>query len=533
MQRRKIVIAVIALMTVAVVIAIVRFRIAGDHRSLPKDSDQSIATLKSDQSPREKATGLLQQGAVEKAVLLLRDELEKDSSDLAVRVLLSQALDFDGRPEEAIQVLNAGLTDSSDNAVLLMQIGNLHARLAKDGPTVVHRRGVSTTSPNRDPAAAEHFRRKHWAAAVSAFEKAAASSPKEISTHTSLALAYAESGNHSAAEAKWREIHKSHPSDRQAFLGYADALAKLGKSKEALNVLENGLAIQPRFAEGYAMLAEQYRAAGRAAEASQAESKAEFYGSLPPFTQLDDTAEVRKLISQFDNRAVVEQLCADPSEQATQLLAALCWSHPHNDLEEMAFDSLDKRGPVATPIVIQLLNDAGSTCTMRSSMRILARQKHATAFDRLVQMLPNDTRSFGFDMDIAGSLDLLGDDRAVPHLIHVFSPGQAILPSGEHFFVDHTMNRARCALALGAFDTPESRSALEQGLGVPDFELYCAAALYRLTRDRKHLNRIESASPDGLVPLLVGKYLAKIDDPRAKSVSAALLAKAKQTSDQR
>ena len=52
----------------------------------------------------------------------------------------------------------------------------------------------------------------------------------------------------------------------------------------------------------------------------------------------------------------------------------------------------------------QLLKGARSTCTVRSSARILARHKDPGLLEYLLRLLPGDLRSGGFDMDIAGAL---------------------------------------------------------------------------------------------------------------------------------
>ena len=133
-----------------------------------------------------------------------------------------------------------------------------------------------------------------------------------------------------------------------------------------------------------------------------------------------------------------------------------------------------------------LLEGARSTCTIKSAAHILARRKAEGLLEYLVRVLPGDTRGFAMDMDIAGSLDDLGDPRAVTALVQMLNPEDTDPnhDSGPSPLADRYSARACAALALGAFDTPEARSALEAGTKIPQFAAYCWAALFRLSKTR-------------------------------------------------
>jgi hypothetical protein len=188
-----------------------------------------------------------------------------------------------------------------------------------------------------------------------------------------------------------------------------------------------------------------------------------------------------------------------------------CWSHPHNRLEAEAFESLEARGATTTPLLRKLFEGAHSTCTIRSTAHILARRKVDGLFDELVQRLPGDLRLPGMEMDIAGSLDDLGDPRAVEPLRRVLDSCEAGAANAQEFapLQDRAPARARAALALGAFDVEKSRRALEAGTKDPLIAPYCLAALYRLTRDPARLTGLErSIGPDDSYrSYVVGHYL--------------------------
>src|SRR5262249_12949990 len=90
---------------------------------------------------------------------------------------------------------------------------------------------------------------------------------------------------------------------------------------------------------------------------------------------------------------------------------------------------------------------------------------------------------------------------------------------------DRAGARVRAALALGAFDTPESRQALERGTKNSGLSPYCLAALYRHSHDPKYLAALEktaNGTPDhAFERRVIGRYLvAKVQTPEAKDLAA-------------
>lgn len=497
------------------------------HVEQPLGNDIVSAAEQKQLLPHEQAIALLNQDKVEAAEKLLRDELKQHPTDQPVRILLGQVLDYDGRPDEAIAIWTAGISQSPTDFPLWMQIGSLQARRGTEGPNEKHYRRTVTTSPDRNPGESAKFKTEHLQLAATAFQKAIDLATDDPAPIAALANVYAEMNDHKAAVTVWQKVYDQSPKNLNAAQGLATALAKSNQPERAVAVLEKTIEAHPRLAPALTLLAECYQSLGREDDALRTKQLADFYAALPPFTRLECTDAVREKLKQLNDKSAVDRLCADPSDEATQLLAVLCWSHPHNALEEQAFDSLAERGKSATPVVRQLVQHANSTCTMRSACRILAQQKDPAIFDRLVRLLPGDTRTPGFDMDIAGSLDTLGDPRAVPHLIEVLAPSDRTSASndpGERFMNERPTARLRAAFALGAFDTPPSKQALEQGLANPELAAACAASLYRLTRDNKHLAKLTSTlkTADPLTAYVVRQYLTKIDTPEAANLATEL-----------
>jgi len=130
-------------------------------------SPASAVTAQGD-GPTEQALQLANQGKVDRAIEVLRDYLNKNDNDVHARVVLGRILDFDGRPDEAVTLWEAGLTDAVSDLPLLMSIGEIRRRQGNDGPTVSYRRGMVGANPSKNEAEEERFKRSRLAQAATA-----------------------------------------------------------------------------------------------------------------------------------------------------------------------------------------------------------------------------------------------------------------------------------------------------------------------------------------------------------------------------
>ncbi|MGO9470899.1 MAG: tetratricopeptide repeat protein [Isosphaeraceae bacterium] len=486
-------------------------------------SPASVFTAQED-SPTEQAVQLANQGNVDRAIQVLRACLDKSAEDVHARFVLGRVLDFDGQPDEAVTVWEAGLTGAESDLRLLMAIGEIRHRQGNDGPTVSYRRGMVAVNPSKNEAKEEQFKRSCLEQAATAYEKARKLCPGEPRAASALASVYSAQGKHDRAAAVWKSLVEREPRNGEYHLGLGLATQKAGRSDEARQHLKQAIELNPRLAEAHDALADIQKQNGQAAEAEQSRKKAVFYQRLPAFCTLVYSEENVKALDGLDQEDLVRKLIGDPSARAAEFLATVCWSHPHNTLEAEAFEALEARGAKTTPLLQALLKGARSTCTIKSTAHILARRKADGLFDYLVQMLPGDLRGFAMDMDIAGALDDLGDPRAVGPLVQVLNPGDANAAREHGPLIDRSSARARAAMALGAFDTPEARRALDAGTHDPQTAAYCWAALYRLTRDPQHVAALEkSLRPDeAYTTYMLGNYLLKkVGTDQAKKLARA------------
>ena len=368
---------------------------------------------------------LARQGKVDRGIELLRRYLQKNGKDADARVALGNLLMDEGQSDEAAKQWEECLTGGEADFRLLMAIGYVRWQQGQDGPYITRRRGMIGAMPNQDKNVEMAFKRSHLALAAAAYEKARKLRPDDEEAAVGLASVYGIQEKHAAAAQVWKSLVDLQPKHPGYLYQYALAVKDAGNPDAAAALLQKAIALNPRLAAAHKALADYHKQNGHVAEAEQSKNRADFYGALPAFCTIEYSDENRTMVGKLNAAATVQKLIADPSDNATQFLAVLCWRHPHNELETTSFESLEVRGPKTTPLLLDLLKDARSTCTVRSSAHILARRKTDGLLDYLLKILPDDVRSFGMDMDIAGSLDELRDPRAVGPLVQVVDPANA------------------------------------------------------------------------------------------------------------
>ncbi len=481
------------------------------------------------------AIAMAQRGDVEGAIGLTGSYLEAHPEDATIRMLTADLLDWDGRPMEAAEVLLAGTALDPEGWQLWASIGVLHLRLAQDGPNIERKHGVMTAHPSKDEAAEQAHRIEQFGAAVDALRRAHELQPNHAEVALALADALEQSGLVDDAIALRISLHEAEPTNPQLASQLARLLGDAGRTEEALAVWERVLDLDPRRPEPYRALADQLETAGEVDRAEAYRRQAAFYGWLAPFAHLDYSEESYETVialarnvwpdgspvSPEQRGQIVEKLASDDTPSSTEILATLCFHHSdHGPSEDLAYRALRTRGPRAIELLRTLLSQAQSTCTMQQAAHALAWVQDSESLPALLQMLPGDTRAF-FYADVAGALDVMGDAGAVPDLVEVLDPGRFDPPVDA---ADDPMSQAggrlaarqRAALALGAFDDPASRAALELGLSNEPLLVYCQAALYRLDGTKKLRKAVEAVlDRDDFDAFMLCEYMERIDTPEA------------------
>lgn len=504
-----------------------------------------------------KGRELLDSGKVEEAEKLLRDALAADPADGEARLLLGNVLDWDGRPDDALGVWEAGLVGKDPDVPLLMAVGALHLRRAADGPLVTRRRGNQEMKFTKEPVDEEGFRGTHREAGLAAYRKAAAIRPADIEVGLALADLLSDLGRADEALKAWEVLGKRTSKDPAVLVGLGRALLASGKKPEAKGKIDQALKVAPRSSDAHEAMSEWLEASGKGMDATAAHRRAQIFGWLPAFSKLEfsdalydqvaalavdpfwnskDATDAERMWKK--KRDIVDALLAKKDEPSWDLLVAICWNHCcHGPIESGIFQALTDRGKPSVPVLLRMLRERSSTCTVGGAAKALARMKEASAFEEVCARLPKDVDPM-FPMDIAGVLVLYGDPRAVPALVAALDldappepkkprekgGGRTVVigaPGGDtsgESMDGRGAARGRAAFALGEFDVPEARAALEKGCANPEVGAFCHAVLWRLTKDEKAHGKAVAAAmnAEGVARWMIGPYLERIDHPNAK-----------------
>ncbi len=510
-------------------------------------------------SPAERGQALWDEGKPEEAEKVLVEALGATPADAAARLVLGRLQAWDGRPDVAVDTWSAGLTGKEPDVPLLQALADLHLQRAADGPQVTRKRGATVLqfdgTTAQDPAA---FARKRRESALEARRKASALRPADRELVYALATLLVSMEKAAEALPMMESISKKEPKNVRYLCGWSAALLATGKGEDARKKAEQAAKLAPRSPDGHAALSRALDALGKGPEALASRKRAELFSWLPEFSRLeysdalyDDAAalargtgwdtpreEIDRVLAA--KRAVIDRLVAKRDPAAFDLLACVCWNHCcHGELEGIAFAALEGRGAPSVPLLRRMLDDGEATCTVGAAARSLARLREASAFEAVLGKLAADTDPF-FPMDIAAALTIYGDPRAVPALAAAMRVDAPPLPpppkrkgrevtvvvGGDGGAREGTPDgpfaaRLRATMAVGEFDVPEARAALEKGCANPDLAPFCHAVLWRLTGDEKaHGRHVAEAvrAKAGPAPEILGPYLARIDHPVAKAL---------------
>ncbi len=447
-------------------------------------------------SRHEQAMELANQGRIEESIKLLEGPEGTDE-----RLLLSRLYDYDGQPERAVEILEAGLLDDVSDMYLLAQCFEIFARQGKDGPTVSYKRGSVCYSPSKDAAAEDAWKRERMERALVVCGKALVLIPEDEYFRYQKAQALIALERFDEAAELLKGLSESDPDSAELINELASVYLQGGSTNEAVKCLNVCIEKDPRSASAYRMLSEFYSGIKDDEKTEQYSRMAEFYEWIPPFAELTFTSNNAAVCDVLSGRteeaavgkeAQVDNLIADvENSDAMVFLAALCYHHAdHGTLEEKAFKALEERGEAGVPLLFNLLVSAESVCTGRQAAEALARQKCQMAVAPLIELLPMDTRWI-WTYNAAGCLAQIGDVSAVEPLLKLADVETELSKPDDdpmNGFNGRMAARYRAAVALGTFDSDREllERKLKTGLSNPQMELACRAALYLLTGDEEH-----------------------------------------------
>ncbi len=442
----------------------------------------------------------------------------------------------DGRTEEALALLREGLRRGPEDADLWAFIGGVRLRQALDGATIERRRGSINARPSTDEAAEARQARAWLEAARDAFAEALRARGDHLGAMEGSAVVATRLGAHADAVRTWERVVRL-TRDRGAEEHLAAAVAASGDRRRALTLYEALVQAEPARASALAALAALYDADGRADDARRARARATFHEWVGPFTVApsdENVGAVTALAPWFDEapggdaaaretavRTALERLGAARTPDARALLAAFAWHHSHDAMEAAAWSALRSHGPDAADTLFLLLNGP-ARCARCARRRSPSRASTTGASTPSWRGRSRATRapSPSTPPTRSTSSATRAPSRCSSRLIQ--RPAPAADPDNPLAASGFAAARARATLALGGFDTAESRAALQRLTGDADLALEARAALYRLTRARVHLLAIERApaAQRRRAGWLLANYVERAGTPEATAAAA-------------
>ncbi len=512
-------------------------RVNGMER-LKQDVKEAAQAIANGEEPAPRDSPLFNLAATE-AIEIMTQRLQGNPADDKTRARLGQMLAYQGQSERALNVWQQGLDGQGDDAALWLQIGDFYRESAEKSEALLQASmaaeeakeqgqvpGQSAVKKTEEELAEEELKTiEVWNRAVQAYQNVVAEDANNIDAVMRYAHALQGTRENDAAEQWWQHVFELDPTNTLAAVRCANLQLERKDVVAAGGTLMAGLDADPRNAALWLFGANLANYMGDEQKAIEATEKAKFYGWLPPFCKdVEYSEEMAAVVTALRDpkqmEGAVEDLIGTPGPASSQLLAAVCWHRKiHGQIETACFEELTRRQD--GDLLVELFTTGNSSFTIQYAGHALAELKHSKAFELLVEVLPQDIKPV-WHMDIANSLAVLGDPRAVPPLIQVLDPER--LDSRTYLSTEDPsiatdgplFARHRAALALGKFDDPQAKEALTQGLKNMDIAVACNAALYRQTDQLMHLRAIEPIQGETR-DLLMG-YIAEIDRPAAQDL---------------
>jgi tetratricopeptide (TPR) repeat protein len=205
------------------------------------------------------------------AVRLWQITVAQRPSNVLAHTMLAQALDADGRPDEAREhFLRA--TELNPHFALAQE--GLGENLAKRGDlddAIGHYRAAIHAKADfadaHDNLGVALGRQKQWSEAVAEIHEALRINPEYSTAHYNLAGVLADSGQKPAAVAEYRMALAQNPQYAEAAYNLGNTLGDLGRIEEAISAYQDAIRARPDYAKAEYNLANALVQARRLAEA--------------------------------------------------------------------------------------------------------------------------------------------------------------------------------------------------------------------------------------------------------------------------
>ena len=203
--------------------------------------------------PLTHARSLLDSGKVPEAELVLRNEIEAQSSSAEAHFLLGYALFREEKAKESLAEFTAGAKYRRPRADELKVVAADYVMLGDYGDAEKWFSQVVAETPNDADAwyllGRTKYNESQFAAAVSDFERALALRPKYVEAENNMGLAWKGLNERAKAQAAFQEAidwQGNAPADAQPFLNLGTLLAETNQFDRAIALLSQARSLAPK-----------------------------------------------------------------------------------------------------------------------------------------------------------------------------------------------------------------------------------------------------------------------------------------------
>jgi hypothetical protein len=153
------------------------------------------------------------------------------------------------------------------------------------------------------------------------------------------------------------------------------------------------------------MAADYFEEKNEKEKACEYRRKYQFYSWIPNFCQhIQLNEENLSILDEIQSAKGFEciqiKLANDLSRRSTEFLASICYHHYHGRMDDEAFDQLELRGIQSNDeekdfirsILMYLIENCSSVCTIKGAANALASIKHPNLFEILKKLLYRDVK---------------------------------------------------------------------------------------------------------------------------------------------
>ena len=428
---------------------------------------------------------------------LLSENIVHDAEDMDSRLLLGSLTDYFGETEDAIKIWSAGLRNNEDDYPLYINIGEIRLRQGLKGMNVKFKKGKVELTHQADSTEDAQFKSSMLHLAGEAFEKAHQLNPYEEEPLVNLGKLHNYAKNYSKSLLFWEKLADMYPTHEEYWVKAGNAALYLKNYEKSLQKFNKAIAINKSYAPVYDGLSDYFLAIENIEEAEIATQKGAFYNWLPSFCEMDYSEENYKTFElinfggeKLDGKEKIKgikQLIQNKSKESTKFLSSICYYHEvHEDLEDAIINELGSRNDYSLFMLVEIARNSEYLCAINHAVEKLMEIRPSGMLDLLVELIPKDQHETE-TISVAEHLGHLGNEQAVIHLAELLNIDFKSSTESKNDNVGERKARQRAALALANFNNIYVVNLLEQGLNNADINMYCAAALYKMTLDEKYL----------------------------------------------